>query len=178
MKQFVLLTILSFVTSCATSTPGSTSSSALSSTVVAPEKEIYFAVEPTSKTRIITHHVQTENFSTLLESEFNQAMASLAGKCWLWAVPSYKEVVAANGPEYCLKFVSFKKLSLLKPYKPEPTDKKMLLTALSQDDSIQVQNFVWDGAKLKRVRNSDSKLGSGKNHQERFANFMVLWALK
>lgn len=168
MKTLMLFAFF-LVTGCANSTPKQVAS--------APEEETYFAAEPTPKTRVITYHVQAHKFSTTLQNEYEKALANLVGKCWVWAVLSYKETALTNGPEYCVKFVKFTKSDLLKPYKLEATDKKMLLTALDQEGNIQVQNFVWDGARLQRVRNSDSKLPVEVGH-DRFLKFMMLWALK
>lgn len=167
MKLLMLLTLLGLLSGCTTSSPKQ---------AIAPsssEKETYFSVEPHRKTKMITYHVQTEKLSPILQSEFEKALTSLSGKCWVWASPSYKETLSANGPEYCVKFVKFKTMDLLKPFKPDATDKKMLLTALDSEDHIQVQNFVWDGTKLQRVRNSDSHLRDSS-----FQDFMMLWALK
>lgn len=142
-------------------------------TATAPEQETYLPAEPTQNTKIVTYHVQAEKFSPALQKEFEQALVSLSGKCWIWALPSHKNNLTENEPEYCLKFVRFETNNSLKRFKSEPTDKKMLLTALNVDGHIQVQNFVWNGAKLQRVRNSDSFL-NGRSFQD----FMVLWALK
>ncbi len=168
MKALILFAIFSNVIGCTTT--------AAKQNVAESETITYFAVEPTPKTRVITYHVQPDNFSAKLQSEFDQTLANLSGKCWYWAEPSSRKTLEVSGPEYCLKFVNFTKISHLKPYKRGPTDKKMLLTALDQEDSIQVQNFAWDGVKLQRVRNSDSKLKY--EGPDRLAKFMILWALK
>jgi hypothetical protein len=170
MKVIGLLAFLGMITGCATSS---------SKTATVPiEKEINFTVEPSPETRVVIFHVQTDKFSPSLQREFEQAMANLAGKCWIRAVTSYKETASATNPEYCVRFVSFNNLTPLKPYKRKPTDKKILLTALNEVGSVQVQKFVWDGAELRRVRNSDSKLQSDGNPKDRFENFLILWALK
>jgi hypothetical protein len=168
MRLLVLLAISSLVIGCATATH--------KETFPAPADETYFSVIPTVKTQVITFHVQLEKFSPNLKSEFERALVHFADKCWLWGLPSYRESAEANDPKYCLKFVNFTEIRFLKPYKREPTDKKMLLTALDQEGSIQVQNFVWDGEKLQRVRNSDSKLRD--KTQDRATKFMMSWALK
>lgn len=170
MKLLSVFIILCLVSGCTISKPVSM--------VMNPEEEMYFPVEPNSKTRIVTHHVEIKKFSPIQKSEFEQAMAHLSGKCWFWAVSSYKEHVKIDGPDYCVRFVNFTNTTPLKPYKREPTDKKMFLTALNQDGSIRVQFFIWDGKKLQRVLNSESKLSNEESSQDRFAKFMVRWSLK
>ncbi len=141
-----------------------------------PAKETYFSVSPNSNTQVITYHVQLEKFSPKLQSEFELALADFANQCWSWGFPPSRQRAEAQDPKYCVKFVQFTDVRLLKPYKREPTDKKMLLTTLDQEGSIRVQNFVWDGEKLQRVRNSNSIL---QDHaQDRAKTFMMLWALK
>ncbi len=159
MKLLPAFVILCLMSGCTTSKPVTT--------VMNPEEEMYFSVEPNSKTRIITYHVEIKKFSPGLQSEFEQAMAHLSGKCWFWAVS-----------DYCVKFVNFTNSSPLKLYKREQSDIKMLLTAMDQEDKIQAQNFKWDGQKLRRTSNSDLKLSSEGNQQDRLVKFMVLWALK
>lgn len=161
MKLLILLIALGFVSGCATKA------------VITPETETYFSVEPASNTKIITYHVQAEKLSPALQAELKQALANFQGKCWIWSLPSSKQALVASGPESCVKFVAFTTVKPLKPYKKEPTDKKMLLTALAEEGHIQVQNFVWDGAKMQRVRNADSSL-----NERSFQDFMMLWALK
>lgn len=165
MKLLILVTFLSLLSGCTTISTRQA--------VVSTEEKNYFPVEPTQKTKIVTYHVQVEKLSPTLQNEFEKALAILKGKCWFWAMPSEKETLLKGGPEYCLKFVNFTTVNQLKPYKRDPTEKKMLLSALDEEGHIQVQNYVWDGAKLQRVRNSDSNL-RGRSFQD----FLILWALK
>ncbi len=165
MKLLFWFTVLSGLTGCACS---STKQS-----VATPEKATYFAVEPGQKTKVITYHIQVEKFSPSQQIAFNEALAGFDGKCWIWTTPTDKESLISNEPETCLKFVNFTNISSLKPYKRDPTDKKMLLTALEDENHFQIQNFVWDGKKLRRVRNSNSHLG-----EESLQDFIILWALK
>jgi len=165
VKLSLLITFLFLLNGCAE--PSKTQE-------VAPaETETYLSVEPTKNTKVVTYHVQTEKFSTALQMNFKEALASLSDKCWIWALPSYKNNLTTNGPDYCVRFTSYTSIKPLKPYKKEPTNQKMQLTALTEDGHIQVQNFIWDGKKLQRVRNSDSSL-----RERSFQEFLVLWALK
>ena len=168
---FLISIILGFGVSCTTV--------ANKNAVDNSAKEVrYFSVNPGANTQVITYYVQTVKFPSLLQSELEQTMTLLGGKCWLLTELKSQQAVLASGAEYCFRFVRFASVSSLKPYKREPTAKKMLLTALGPEGSLRVENFVWDGSKLQRVRNSDAQLASVSNAQDRFAEFMMRWAVK
>lgn len=152
IKTTILLSvILGFTIACSTKLKNE-------SVTVTPSTEQkslkHSAVKPGAKTHVTIFHVQTEKFPAELKQEFDQTFAKLAGECWIYS-DSGDISVAGSEPSYCSKFVPFSKVAHLKPYKRNPTDKKMVLTALDQGETIGVQNFRWDGKKLQRIRNSD-----------------------
>lgn len=175
VKTAILLSvILGIATACSTKP---TSENAKVAPSTEQKKPKHLAVKPGAKTHVTTFHVQTEKFPAELKQEFDQTFAKLAGECWIYSDVG-DQPVATSEPSYCSKFVPFSKVAHLKPYKRNPTDKKMVLTALDQGETIGVQSFRWDGKKLQRIRNSDSKLPQKNQSEDRFADFMMVWAEK
>lgn len=166
--------ILAFANACSTATE---KQATVPEATIEKRNSNHFSVQPGPKTQITTYHVQTEKFPLELKQEAEQSIDKLAGKCWVYSETSNGETTTSGDPEYCIKFVAFTNVAKLKPYKRVATDIKMLLTQESADQ-IRVQNFSWNGAKLQRVRNSGSKLPDKEKSDDRFANFLVVWAIK
>ena len=168
----IFLSLSGLIAGCTTKAPVQTESPP---PVRSEPRPNHIAVVPGTNTKVITYHVQLENFPAALKSEAEESLSGLAAKCWIYS-DTPEAMQTPTEPQACFKFAKFKHVDQLKPYKKEPTEKKMLLTALERE-KIHVQNFVWDGAKLQRVHNSDSQIPA-KAGTDRLADFVVGWAHK
>lgn len=123
---------------------------------------IFFSVAATAQVK--TYHIDIKNWpdrKTIVD-QVNELVDSKA---------CYDDNFKVQSPEVkCHKFAWFKSNNVLKPFKKNPTDIKMVLAYA--DGEMKVIMFKWDGKKNQRILNSGSKLDPDiKNH-------IIRWTFK
>lgn len=137
---------------------------------------------PAEKTgeKTVTYHVQIGDWPDTLRPRIERVVEELTtpSTCWTITHDRVEKKRLPAGDLRCSRFVHFDSEEALRPWKRDATDAKYYLQYEEENGiaRIRIQQFVWDGEKLRRAANAGFQ--RDLTDERGLRDLLVSWTLK